>query len=305
MSIAQSIISQALPALSPRINLSFSSKTSDRTRLVESQSYPHNLEMNKMEDEPEQITTQAENQETELQTPKSEPKADSNKVQNVVTPNKWPLKPGVLVHVNSNHTLSPKNQARLHSQSTTEESNLGLLERSKVEEKSPPKIEYSKKSGKPKQNVVSGILKNIRRKSDDSDDDSGKYKKINKTNKRAMSLVNMNKTAYVVQKNRLKSLFQSEKPNIIVTEGGISHLKIICSDVLMGDTIFHLKKFKSVFFSVFLYILFYFALLYHTLSLLHHAYINFNQHFDFFASAPRLQKLNSFKIEFVDLKFFL
>ncbi|CAB3242555.1 unnamed protein product [Arctia plantaginis] len=223
VSIAQSIISQALPALSPRINLSFSSKTSDRTRLVESQSYPHNLEMNKIEDEPEQNTTQGENQETELQTPKSEPKVDSNKVQNVVTPNKWPLKPGVLVHVNSNHTLSPKNQARLHSQATTEESNLGLLERPKTEEKSPPKIEYSKKSGKPKQNVVSGILKNIRRKSDDSDDDSGKYKKINKTNKRAMSLVNMNKTAYVVQKNRLKSLFQSEKPNIIVTEGGSSH----------------------------------------------------------------------------------
>lgn len=221
VSIAQSIISQALPALSPRLNLSFSPKTSDRTRLVDSQSYPHNLEMSKIEENqatPENTTQTETNQETELQTPKTEPKVDSNKAQTVVTPSKWPLKPGVLVHVNSNHTLSPKNQARL--QAANEESNLGLLERNKTEDKSPPKVEYSKKNGKPRQNVVSGIFKNLRRKSEDSDDDSGKYKKINKSNKRAMSLVSMNRPGYLVQKSRLKSLFQSEKPNIIVTEGG-------------------------------------------------------------------------------------
>ncbi|XP_075987587.1 neuromusculin isoform X2 [Anticarsia gemmatalis] len=219
VSIAQSIISQALPALSPRINLSFSPKSSDRTRLVDSQSYP--LEMSKMEEDPSPQDDTETNQETELQTPKTEPKKDENKVQTVVTPNKWPLKPGVLVHVNSNHTLSPKNQARLQTQAA-EESNLGLLERNKPEEKVTPKTEYSKKSGKPRQNVVSGLLKNLRRKSEDSDDDSGKYKKINKTNKRAMSLVNMNKSGYVLQKNRLRSLFQNEKPNIIVTEGVVS-----------------------------------------------------------------------------------
>ncbi|XP_022828845.1 uncharacterized protein LOC111358149 isoform X1 [Spodoptera litura] len=223
VSIAQSIISQALPALSPRLNLSFSPKTSDRTRLVDSQSYPHNLEMSKIEENqatPENTTQTETNQETELQTPKTEPKVDGNKAQTVVTPSKWPLKPGVLVHVNSNHTLSPKNQARL--QAANEESNLGLLERNKTEDKSPPKVEYSKKNGKPRQNVVSGIFKNLRRKNEDSDDDSGKYKKINKSNKRAMSLVNMNRPGYLVQKSRLKSLFQSEKPNIIVTEGVVS-----------------------------------------------------------------------------------
>lgn len=180
--------------------------------------------MNKIEDNP--TTPQSPNQnetneETELQTPKSEPKVDSNKVQTVVTPSKWPLKPGVLVHVNSNHTLSPKNQARLQ-QAAVEESNLGLLERNQNEDKSP-KVEYSKKNGKPRQSVVTGIFKNLRRKSEDSDDDSGKYKKINKSNKRAMNLVNMNKPGYVLPKNRLRSLFQSEKPNIIVTEGGSSH----------------------------------------------------------------------------------
>lgn len=248
VSIAQSIISQALPALSPRLSLSFSPKTSDRTRLVDSQSYPHNLEMNKIEENQttSHNTTKTEtNQETELQTPKTQPKVDGNKVQTVVTPSKWPLKPGVLVHVNSNHTLSPKNQARL--QAATEESNLGLLERNNSEEKSA-KVEYSKKNGKPRQNVVTGIFKNLRRKSIDSDDDSGKYKKINKTNKRAMSLVNMNKPGYVLPKNRLRSLFQSEKPNIIVTEGGSCHYKHIFSIVVkkMGDTIFK-KKLRRIF----------------------------------------------------------
>ena len=182
--------------------------------------------MNKIEENqaaPENTTQTETNQETELQTPKPDPKIDNNKVQTVVTPSKWPLKPGVLVHVNSNHTLSPKNQARLQAATVTEESNLGLLERNKTEDKSPPKVEYSKKSGKPRQNVVTGIFKNLRRKSEDSDDDSGKYKKINKSNKRAMSLVTMNKPGFVVQKNRLRSLFQSEKPNIIVTEGGSCH----------------------------------------------------------------------------------
>lgn len=253
VSIAQSIISQALPALSPRLNLSFSPKTSDRTRLVDSLSYPqttHNLEMSKIEENPVPNTTQEENQETELQTPKANPKVDSNKVQTVVTPSKWPLKPGVLVHVNSNHTLSPKNQARLQTQIPTEESNLGLLERPKTEDKTPPKTEYSKKNGKPRQNVVSGILKNLRRKSEDSDDDSGKYKKINKTNKRAMSLVNMNKSGCVLQKNRLRSLFQSEKPNIIVTEGGSCLFKLKYS-MVMGDTIHSIPKITTNFYKSF------------------------------------------------------
>lgn len=186
--------------------------------------------MNKIEDNQEtpQNTTQTETNHTEVKTPKSEPKAEGNKGQTVVTPSKWPLKPGVLVHVNSNHTLSPKNQARLqqNQQAAAQESNLGLLERNNSEEKSPPRVEYSKKSGKPRQNVVTGIFKNLRRKSEDSDDDSGKYKKINKSNKRAMSLVNMNKPGFVVQKNRLRSLFQSEKPNIIVTEGGSCYFNL-------------------------------------------------------------------------------
>lgn len=164
-------------------------------------------------------------EETEMQTPITEPKNESYKAQTVVTPSKWPLKPGVLVHVNSNHTLSPKNQARL--QMKTEESddvNLGFLERNRSSIDDVPKVEYSKKNGKPRrhtQNVVTGIIRNLRRKSDiDSDDDSGKYKKINKSNKRAISLMNLNKSGYVLQKNRLRSFFQSEAPNVIVTEGG-------------------------------------------------------------------------------------
>lgn len=242
MSIAQSIISQALPALSPRLNLSFSPKSSDRTRLVDSTNYPHNLEMNKFKEQTVTSSLQAnlsqleatikskENESDQnVQTPKTEPKADGNKPQTVVTPSKWPLKPGVLVHVNANHTLSPKNQARLQtvvaqSKPETEEANLGLLERnrSNSEDKSP-KSEYSKKNGKPRrhtQNVVTGLLKNLRRKSDDSDDDSGKYKKINKSNKRAVSLMNLNKAGYSIPKNRIRSFFQSETPNVIVTEGG-------------------------------------------------------------------------------------
>lgn len=168
---------------------------------------------------------------TEAQTPKTEPKSETNKGQTVMTPSKWPLKPGVLVHVNSNHTLSPKNQARLQNASVVkteeaEDANLGLLERNKSpdEEINAPKIGYSKKNGKPRrhtQNVVTGILKGLRKKSDnDSDDDSGKYKKINKTNKRAVSLMNLNKSAYNLPKSRLRSFFQSETPNVIVTEGG-------------------------------------------------------------------------------------
>lgn len=230
MSIAQSIISQALPALSPRISLTFSPKSSDRTRLVDSQSY--SLEMNKFKENTslQANITQLEvmntaDEETEMQTPITEPKNESYKAQTVVTPSKWPLKPGVLVHVNSNHTLSPKNQARL--QMKTEESddvNLGFLERNRSSIDDVPKVEYSKKNGKPRrhtQNVVTGIIRNLRRKSDiDSDDDSGKYKKINKSNKRAISLMNLNKSGYVLQKNRLRSFFQSEAPNVIVTEGG-------------------------------------------------------------------------------------
>lgn len=163
-------------------------------------------------------------EETEMQTPKAEPKDESHKAQTVVTPSKWPLKPGVLVHVNSNHTLSPKNQARLQmsKKDEVEESNLGLLERNRSNTEDT-KVEYSKKNGKPRrhQNVVSGLIKNFRRKSDnDSDDDSGKYKKINKSNKRAVSLMNINKSGYVLQKKGLRSFFQSEAPNVIVTEGG-------------------------------------------------------------------------------------
>ncbi|CAH2233329.1 jg6242 [Pararge aegeria aegeria] len=237
VSIAQSIISQALPALSPRINLSFSPKSSDRTRLVDSQSYPHSLEMTLKEKSASSLqmsltqlettinSNQVSQNENTAQTPKAQPKNESEKVQTVVTPNKWPLKPGVLVHINSNHTLSPKNQARLQNRTqidSQEESNLGLLERNRhVEEpKISPKIEYSKKNGKPRkhQKSVSGILKNFRRKSDSSDDSSGKYKKINKSNERAVSLVTLSKS-YGPRK-RLRSFFQSEAPNVIVTEGG-------------------------------------------------------------------------------------
>ncbi|XP_072934029.1 uncharacterized protein nrm isoform X2 [Epargyreus clarus] len=248
VSIAQSIISQALPALSPRINLSFSPKSSDRTRLVDSQSYPHNLELNKFNERSDTSDLQANLSQleatinanksvakpettNEMLTPKVERKTDGDKVQTVVTPNKWPLKPGVLVHVNSNHTLSPKNQARLQNAAKANEpegSNLGLLERNTNTEnsdKSPPKTEYSKKNGKPRrhtQNVVTGMLKHWRKKSDDSDEDSGKYKKINKSNKRAVSLMNLNKSGYGLPKKRIRSFFQSETPNVIVTEGVVS-----------------------------------------------------------------------------------
>lgn len=225
VSIAHSIISQALPALSPRLNLTFSPKSSDRTRLVDSQSTP-NLEMTIKGTSNTEIINESDKPET----PKSD-KKDSDKVQTVVTPNKWPLKPGVLVHVNSNHTLSPKNQAKLQQnrvQNDTENNNLGLLERSRNtdQNRTPLKIEYSKKTGKPRKHtqVVSEILKNLRRKSDSSDDDSGKYKKINKSNKRAVSLV-LNKN--YGPKRRIRSFFQSESPNVIVTEGGRSILDYI------------------------------------------------------------------------------
>lgn len=241
VSIAQSIISQALPALSPRINLSFSPKSSDRTRLVDTQNYPHNLEMNKFKENSSlqanlsqlEATLNASRTQVreETETPKTEAKNDAN-TQTVVTPNKWPLKPGVLVHVNSNHTLSPKNQARLQATNVSkneekeDDANLGLLERNRstTDGNDKSKTEYSKKTGKPRrhtQNVVTGIFKNLKKKNDnESDDDSGKYKKINKSNKRAVSLVNLNKSGYTLPKNRLRSFFQSETPNVIVTEGG-------------------------------------------------------------------------------------
>nr|XP_032524360.1 uncharacterized protein LOC116775581 isoform X1 [Danaus plexippus plexippus]XP_032524361.1 uncharacterized protein LOC116775581 isoform X1 [Danaus plexippus plexippus] len=225
VSIAQSIISQALPALSPRI-LSFSPKSSDRTRLVNSQSYPHSIEMT-VKESSNKIDLNINQDATEnVETPKTEPKTDVDKIQTVVTPNKWPLKPGVLVHVNSNHTLSPKNQARLQNRiqnESNEISNLGLLERKpNIDDKSPPKTEYSKKTGKPKKHSqkVTGILKNLRRKSDSSDEESGKYKKINKTNKRAVTLVTHNKG--FGHKRSIRSFFQSETPNVIVTEGVVS-----------------------------------------------------------------------------------
>lgn len=233
-----------MPALSPRINLSFSPKSCDRTRLVDN--CP--LEMNKFRENsslqanlsqleatinanrsPETSDINDGNDVNGTQTPKATTRneAQANSPP-VVSPNKWPLKPGVLVHVNSNHTLSPKNQARLQAANTSnagdrdDEANLGLLERNRKTDDSQDKSEYSKKAGKPRrhtQNVVTGILKNLRRKSTDSDD-SGKYKKINKTNKRAVSLVNLNKTGYSLPKSRLRSFFQSETPNVIITEGG-------------------------------------------------------------------------------------
>lgn len=250
VSIAQSIISQALPALSPRLNLTFSpQKPSDKTRLVDPQNYPPSQsEMNKLNMSTENpvtsclqanlsqleatINANRNKDANETVTPKPDPKHESNRAQVTVTPSKWPLKPGVLVHVNANHTLSPKNQAKLQNvvnkdSEVTEqqEANLGLLERNKSneDESSSQKNEYSKKNGKPRrhtQNVVAGLLKNLRRKSYDSDDESGKYKKINKSNKRAVSLVNLNKSGYTLPKSRLRSLFQSEAPNVVVTEGG-------------------------------------------------------------------------------------
>ncbi|CAH2061672.1 unnamed protein product, partial [Iphiclides podalirius] len=250
VSIAQSIISQALPALSPRLSLSFSPKSSDRTRLVDSQSYPHNLEMNRFKGSPVTSNLQASLSQLEAtinsnkpdrtddtndaETTTEEAKRDENKPQTVVTANKWPLKPGVLVHVNSNHTLSPKNQARLRSinaanPTENRESDLGLLERNqqvRESNKTPPKVEYSKKTGKPKrlsQGVVTGIIRNFRKIGDNnSDDDSGKYKKINKSNKRAISLMSLGKTGYGLPKRTIRSFFQSEAPNVIVTEGVVS-----------------------------------------------------------------------------------
>lgn len=170
--------------------------------------------------------------ENKTETPK--PETNENEPQTVTTPNKWPLKPGVLVHVNSNHTLSPKNQARLQNTNTNkqvdkEDNNLGLLERNQERtetNKTPPKSEYSKKDGKPKRhskNVVSGIIRNLTGKNDNSNEDSGKYKKINKSNRRAVSLINLGKTGYGLPKGRIRSFFQSETPNVIVTEGGSSH----------------------------------------------------------------------------------
>lgn len=263
VSIAQSIISQALPALSPRISLTFSPKSSDRTRLVDSQSY--NLEMNKFKENSslqanlsQLEATITADQETEMQTPKTEHKDDNPNAQTTVTPSKWPLKPGVLVHVNSNHTLSPKNQARLQMNKTEEpeEVNLGLLERSRSNTEDP-KVEYSKKNGKPRrhtQNVMTGFIRNLRRKSDnDSDDESGKYKKINKSNKRAVSLMNLNKSGYVLQKNRLRSFFQSETPNVIVTEGGrLNHLFYISKHTRSINLT--LKYFKNTFHFSYFYI---------------------------------------------------
>lgn len=230
MSIAQSIISQALPALSPRLSLSFSPKTSDRTRLVDSQSYPHNIEMDIKENSTSNLQASLTQLEATINANKHAAEEDStltpnlntkNEVSTVSSPNKWPLKPGVLVHVNSNHTLSPKNQTRIQSniKKETEENNLGLLERSPnlEENKTPIKTEYSRKNGKPRKsrNVVSGIIKNLR-KNDSSDDDSGKYKKINKSNKRAVALASKN----YGPKKSIRSFFQSETPSVIVTEGG-------------------------------------------------------------------------------------
>lgn len=179
------------------------------------------------------------NEASETDNTKEQTNNDESKAQAIVTPNKWPLKPGVLVHVNSNHTLSPKNQARLHNTNANKstekpENNLGILERNQEargSNKTPPKMEYSRKEGKPKkrsQSVVSGIIRNIRKISNEySDDESGKYKKINKSNKRAISLMSLGKTGSGLPKRTIRSFFQSETPNVIVTEGGSSTILII------------------------------------------------------------------------------
>nr|XP_037875884.1 uncharacterized protein LOC101737333 [Bombyx mori] len=207
-SIAQTIISQALPALSPRLSLSFGPKSSDRTRLVDPQNR-RSLELNKFDTN----TSKLESTVTETEADDTAPKTEDNKPETSVTPNRWPLKPGVLVHVNSNHTLSPKNQTRVASNNAKTESNLGLLERNANNKTDTP-------AAKPKrQNVISEIMRNLRIKSDSSDD-SGKYKKINKSNKRVMSLA-LGRSGYA-PKNRFKSLFQSDSPNVVVTEGVVS-----------------------------------------------------------------------------------
>lgn len=157
-----------------------------------------------------------------------ENKVESEPNQSAVTTNKWPLKPGVLVHVNSNHSLSPKNQAKITSNSqTNDEANLGLLERNRNTHNDPNKNKagYLKNTGKSKghtQRVVRGILNNFRKRTNDSDD-SGQYKKIQKSNKRATALINFNKSNHKQPKSRLRSFFQSETANVIVTEGGSTH----------------------------------------------------------------------------------
>lgn len=269
VSIAQSIISQAL---SPRLNLSFSPKSPDKTRLVDSQAtYAHGqLEMDKftVDEEPpsceppttDTLHTNLSQLEATINasinatktisdtnqdltpkedTPKTESITNSDNTQSAVMKSKWPVKPGVLVHVNSNHTLSPKNQARLQMQNRRNvdnvqmEANLGLLERNANNndrdetKKTPPKAEYSKKMGKPRrhtQSIVSGLLKNFRKQSDNvHDSDSGKYKKINKSNKRALSLLSVQQERPAFPRSRIRALFQSDSPNVIVTEGGTTY----------------------------------------------------------------------------------
>ncbi|XP_045485352.1 uncharacterized protein LOC110992992 isoform X2 [Pieris rapae] len=221
VSIAQSIISQALPALSPRIDLSFSPKTSDRARLVDSKNSHlkmtlHDKSSNSLQASLSQLeaTINANGADgSEVETRANE---DNDRVEPLSSPNKWPLKPGVLVHVNSNHTLSPKNPARLQRDrpGRDEESDLGLLERKRTDD-DKPRSERAKKSGIP----LAGIFRNLRRKSDSSEDDVGKYKKINKTNERVVSLMSINKSC---GPKRIRSLFRSETPNVIVTEGVVS-----------------------------------------------------------------------------------
>ncbi|VVD03801.1 unnamed protein product [Leptidea sinapis] len=212
-------------------------KISDRTRLVDHQSDSH-IEMNKFQDRStnslQASLTQLEatinaNKVTNTESADDNEKqndtgSDKEKPQTISSPNKWPLKPGVLVHVNSNHTLSPKNQARLQTKREVEanvDNNLGLLERQKNDTDANQISDTPKIPEKPRrtQRVMTDLLKTLRRKSDSSDEGSGRYKKINKTNKRAVTLMSLHKN---YGPRKIKSLFQSETPNVIVTEGVVS-----------------------------------------------------------------------------------
>lgn len=169
----------------------------------------------------------------------------SSETQNL-TMNKWPLKPGVLVHVNSNHSLSPKNFGRTIVRANENINNFSS--KNEVKENTsvttaqentvnkpisfdPEKCaNIMKQSNAQRQSTFSRIFKkmDISNKLGKSKGDDGeclasteKQDSKPKSNKMALSLTGFSLKDETVSKNKgIKSIFQGSKPLVVSTEGG-------------------------------------------------------------------------------------
>lgn len=163
-----------------------------------------------------------------------------------VTINKWPLKPGVLVHVNSNHSLSPKNFGRTivkAEESTNNFPNDNEIKESTsasaVQESTENKsvtfdrekcANIMKQSNSQRESTFSRIFKKMdisnklgKAKGDEGECLANEEKpdaKRTKSNKMALSLTGFTLKEEPSKNKGIKSIFQGSKPLVVSTEGG-------------------------------------------------------------------------------------